>query len=103
MDSYKGLQNLFNKAKGEKLYCNSLYKSKYNTLCKTGSIDNENDINLSKIAFNIENSLASIKYLEEKLNKEFGFESSKTSLNIAWLAFGIGVGLGIASIAITVF
>ena len=102
IDSYKSLQELFNKVKGEELYCNSLYKSKYNTLCKTGLINNENNSNLSKIAFNIENSLASIKYLETKLSGEFGFKSSKTSINIAWLAFWIGVGIGIVSILTSV-
>ncbi|PXV59430.1 hypothetical protein CLV62_1352 [Dysgonomonas alginatilytica] len=100
-DSHEAFSDFCCKVRGEELYYNSLNKSKYNTLCKSGlGNDSEEESQLSKIAFNIENALANIKYIEEKAHNEFGFDNAKISFNIAWLAFYIGAGLGLISIAL---
>ncbi len=110
--SYKEIIRLCTKARGEELYYNSLNKSKYNTLCKAGqqvcisenvSEKRENGVNesdLSKIAFNIENTLENIKLIESKILHDYNFESSKISVNIAWLALSVGIILGLISIVL---
>lgn len=91
----KQIIGLCMKARGEELYYNALNKSKHNTLCKS---DNKRNPELSKLAFNIENTLESIRLIESKVLHEYSFLTTKLSINIAWVAFFVGLVLGVISL-----